>query len=103
MNETGLPGVDFGRAMGTAVGFSFFSHSIYGGGGQVSSTETTWLQGTVRASLPCVAAAMCLDAYSDVLRGKTSGLIGSVYSEIDYFREPIVNVAKGAAEIKDQL
>ncbi|HID47361.1 MAG TPA: coenzyme-B sulfoethylthiotransferase subunit beta, partial [Methanococcaceae archaeon] len=31
--ETGLPSVDFGRAEGTAVGFSFFSHSIYGGGG----------------------------------------------------------------------
>lgn len=30
---TGLPGVDFGRAEGVAVGFSFFSHSIYGGGG----------------------------------------------------------------------
>jgi len=32
-HETGLPGADFGRAMGTAVGMSFFSHSIYGGGG----------------------------------------------------------------------
>ncbi|MGB4279033.1 MAG: coenzyme-B sulfoethylthiotransferase subunit beta, partial [Methanoculleus sp.] len=32
-HETGLPGCDYGRVMGTAVGFSFFSHSIYGGGG----------------------------------------------------------------------
>ena len=32
-HETGLPGSDFGRTMGVAVGFSFFSHSIYGGGG----------------------------------------------------------------------
>ena len=40
-HETGLPSSDFGRVMGTAVGFSFFSHSIYGGGGPVSSTETT--------------------------------------------------------------
>lgn len=30
---TGLPGLDYGRAEGVAVGFSFFSHSIYGGGG----------------------------------------------------------------------
>jgi len=32
-HETGLPGADYGRVMGVAVGFSFFSHSIYGGGG----------------------------------------------------------------------
>ncbi len=32
-HETSLPGVDYGRAMGTSVGMSFFSHSIYGGGG----------------------------------------------------------------------
>ena len=30
---TGLPSIDYGRAEGVAVGFSFFSHSIYGGGG----------------------------------------------------------------------
>jgi len=32
-HETGLPGVDYGRAAGVGVGMSFFSHSIYGGGG----------------------------------------------------------------------
>jgi len=31
--ETSLPGCDFGKVQGAAVGFSFFSHSIYGGGG----------------------------------------------------------------------
>jgi methyl-coenzyme M reductase beta subunit len=39
--ETALPGCDWGKVMGTAVGFSFFSHSIYGGGGPPSSTATT--------------------------------------------------------------
>ena len=37
--ETGLPSVDFGRVEGTAVGFSFFSHSIYVVVVQVSSTK----------------------------------------------------------------
>ncbi|MBE2900265.1 coenzyme-B sulfoethylthiotransferase subunit beta [Methanothermobacter thermautotrophicus] len=103
--ETGLPGVDFGRAMGTAVGFSFFSHSIYGGGGPgIFHGNHVVTRHSKGFALPCVAAAMCLDAGTQMFSvEKTSGLIGSVYSEIDYFREPIVNVAKGAAEIKDQL
>ena len=32
-HETGLPSADYGRSMGVCVGMSFFSHSIYGGGG----------------------------------------------------------------------
>ena len=40
---TGLPGLDYGRAEGVAVGFSFFSHSIYGGGGYVLRCRNTTL------------------------------------------------------------
>src|SRR5690606_18541412 len=86
--ETELPGVDFGRAMGTAVGFSFFSHSIYGGGGPgIFHGNHVVTRHSKGFALPCVAAAMCLDAGTQMFSvEKTSGLIGSVYSEIDYFR-----------------
>lgn len=103
--ETGLPGVDFGRTEGVGVGFSFFSHSIYGGGGpgtfHGNHVVTRHSKGT---AIPCASAAMCLDAGTQMFSvKKTSSLIGTVYGTIDYLRNPIVNVAKAAAEIKDEL
>jgi methyl-coenzyme M reductase beta subunit len=101
--ETGLPGVDFGRAQGTGVGMSFFSHGIYGGGGpgtfHGNHVVTRHSKGYVT---PCNAAAMCLDAGTQMFSVEsTSGLIGTVYGDIDYFKEPIKYVADGAKEVKD--
>lgn len=103
--ETGLPSVDFGRVMGTAVGFSFFSHSIYGGGGPgIFHGNHVVTRHSKGFALPCVAAAMCLDAGTQMFSPEaTSGLIGAVYGEIEYFREPIKAVAKGVVEIKDKI
>ncbi|WP_292460642.1 coenzyme-B sulfoethylthiotransferase subunit beta [Methanothermococcus sp.] len=103
--ETGLPGVDFGRTEGTGVGFSFFSHSIYGGGGpgtfHGNHVVTRHSKGF---AIPCAAAAMCLDAGTQMFSvEKTSSLVGMVYSAIDYLREPLKHVALGASEIKDKL
>lgn len=103
--ETGLPGVDFGRVEGTGVGMSFFSHSIYGGGGpgtfHGNHVVTRHSKGF---AVPCSAAAMCLDAGTQMFSVEaTSGLVGTVYGDIEYFKEPIKYVADGAREIKEKI
>jgi methyl-coenzyme M reductase beta subunit len=94
--ETALPGCDFGRVMGTAVGFSFFSHSIYGGGGPgVFNGNHVVTRHSRGFAIPCVAAAVALDAGTQMFTPEmTSGLVGAIYSEIKEFREPIVSVAE---------
>ena len=103
--ETGLPGVDYGRTEGVGVGFSFFSHSIYGGGGpgtfHGNHVVTRHSKGY---AIPCAAVAMCLDAGTQMFSVKrTSSLIGTVYGTIDYLREPLTSVAEGAELIKDKI
>lgn len=102
---TGLPGLDFGRAEGVAVGFSFFSHSIYGGGGPgIFNGNHVVTRHSKGFCIPCVAAAMSLDAGTQLFSPeKTSGLIKEVYSQIDEFREPIKYVAEAAADIKGDI
>lgn len=102
---TGLPGIDFGRAEGVAVGFSFFSHSIYGGGGPgLFNGNHVVTRHSKGFTIPCVAAAMSLDAGTQLFSPEaTSGLIKEVYSQIDEFREPINAVALAAAEIKGDI
>jgi len=94
--ETALPACDFGRVMGTAVGFSFFSHSIYGGGGPgVFNGNHVVTRHSRGFAIPCVAAAIALDAGTQMFTPEmTSGLVGAIYSEIKEFREPIVSVAE---------
>lgn len=103
--ETSLPGVDYGRVEGTGVGMSFFSHSIYGGGSpgtfHGNHVVTRHSKGFV---VPCAAASMCLDAGTQMFSVEsTSGLMGTVYGDIEYFKEPIKHVADGAREVKDKL
>ncbi len=82
---------------------SFFSHGIYGGGGpgtfHGNHVVTRHSKGYVT---PCNAAAMCLDAGTQIFSVEsTSGLIGTVYGDIDYFKEPVKYLAEGAKEVKD--
>lgn len=102
---TGLPGLDYGRAEGVAVGFSFFSHSIYGGGGPgLFNGNHVVTRHSKGFCIPCVAAAMSLDAGTQLFSPEaTSGLIKEVYSQIDEFREPIKAVAAAAEEIKGDI
>lgn len=102
---TGLPGLDYGRAEGVAVGFSFFSHSIYGGGGPgLFNGNHVVTRHSKGFTIPCVAAAMSLDAGTQLFSPEaTSGLIKEVYSQIDEFREPINAVAIAAEEIKGDI
>jgi methyl-coenzyme M reductase beta subunit len=103
--ETGLPDVDFGRAQGVAVGFSFFSHSIYGGGGPgIFNGNHIVTRHSKGFAIPCVAAAMALDAGTQMFSPEaTSGLIKEVFSQVDEFREPLKYVNEAAAEIKNQV
>ena len=93
--ETSLPGCDFGKVQGAAVGFSFFSHSIYGGGGPgVFNGNHVVTRHSKGLAVPCVAAAVALDAGVQIYSpAKTSGLVGDVFSSVDEFREPIKAVA----------
>ncbi|MDR3223528.1 MAG: coenzyme-B sulfoethylthiotransferase subunit beta [Methanobrevibacter sp.] len=102
---TGLPGVDFGRGEGVAVGFSFFSHSIYGGGGPgLFNGNHIVTRHSKGFCIPCVVAAMCLDAGTQLFSPEaTSGLIKEVFSTVDEFREPLKYVAEAAADIKGQI
>lgn len=102
---TGLPGVDFGRAEGVAVGFSFFSHSIYGGGGPgLFNGNHVVTRHSKGFCIPCVVAAMCLDAGTQLFSPEsTSGLIKEVFSSVDEFREPLKYVVEAAANIKGDI
>jgi methyl-coenzyme M reductase beta subunit len=102
---TGLPGVDFGRAEGVAVGFSFFSHSIYGGGGPgLFNGNHVVTRHSKGFCIPCVVAAMCLDAGTQLFSPEsTSGLIKEVFSDVDEFREPLKYVVEAAADIKGDI
>jgi len=93
--ETGLPGCDMGRAQGTAVGFSFFSHSIYGGGGPgIFNGNHVVTRHSRGFAIPCVCAAVALDAGTQMFSvEKTSALVGNVFGSIPEFKEPIKAVA----------
>ena len=93
--ETGLPGCDYGKVQGVAVGFSFFSHSIYGGGGPgVFNGNHVVTRHSRGFAIPCVCAAVALDAGTQMFPIEaTSGLIGDVFGSIPEFSQPIKAVA----------
>ncbi|MEN6610492.1 MAG: coenzyme-B sulfoethylthiotransferase subunit beta [Methanoregulaceae archaeon] len=97
-HETGLPSTDFGRVMGTAVGFSFFSHSIYGGGGpgifNGNHVVTRHAYGT---AIPCVVAAAAMDAGTQMFAPEgTSKVMGETYGKMEVFSRPLHHIAKEA-------
>ncbi|MDD4253802.1 MAG: coenzyme-B sulfoethylthiotransferase subunit beta [Methanofollis sp.] len=96
-HETGLPSCDFGRMMGTAVGFSFFSHSIYGGGGPgIFNGNHVVTRHANGVAIPCVVAAASLDAGTQMFSPEgMSKMMGETYGKIDVFNKPIDQIAKG--------
>lgn len=104
-HETGLPGVDYGRSMGVCVGMSFFSHSIYGGGGpglfHGNHVVTRHSKGVL---IPAVTAGNCLDGGTQTFSAEaTSGTFKEVFGEMDEFRHPIQVVAAEAKKIKKKV
>ncbi|OKY78423.1 MAG: Methyl coenzyme M reductase beta subunit McrB [Candidatus Methanohalarchaeum thermophilum] len=103
--ETSLPGVDFGRAQGTAVSMSFFSHSIYGGGGpgifKGNHIVTRHSKGFM---IPAVAAAAALDAGTQMLSPEmTSPLKFETFGSMPEFNKPIQEIAKAATSVKEEM
>jgi methyl-coenzyme M reductase beta subunit len=96
-HETGLPGADFGRAMGVAVGFSFFSHSIYGGGGPgVFNGNHVVTRHAAGVGMPCIVAACALDAGTQMFGPEhTSKVYQDTFGQLDAFKKPIQAIAKG--------
>jgi len=88
---TGLPGCDFGRVEGTGVGMSFFSHSIYGGGGPgIFNGNHIVTRHAAGFAIPAVTAAMALDAGTQMFSPEaTSKMIGDTYGRIPEFRIPM--------------
>ena len=100
-HEVALPGVDFGRSMGVAVGMSFFSHSIYGGGGpglfHGNHVVTRHSKGFV---IPVVAAGCSLDAGTQYFSPEaTSGLVRDVFGDIPEFKQPLKCVGEEAKKL----
>jgi len=96
-HETGLPGCDYGRTMGVAVGFSFFSHSIYGGGGPGTfNGNHVVTRHAAGVGMPCIVAACALDAGTQMFSPEnTSKIYGDTFGKIPEFAQPIQHVAKG--------
>ncbi|MHA1648743.1 MAG: coenzyme-B sulfoethylthiotransferase subunit beta [Candidatus Helarchaeota archaeon] len=101
----GLPDPDAGRLMGTALGFSFYTHSIYGGAGPGAFTmDHVITRHTSGFLTPCVAAAMCLDAGTQIFAPKvTSGNYLKLRKELPLFAEPHRKAAEAALSIKDKF
>lgn len=95
-HETGLPGSDFGRTMGVAVGFSFFSHSIYGGGGPgIFNGNHVVTRHAAGVGMPCIVAACALDAGTQMFSPEgTSKIYGDTYGQIEEFAKPLQAIAK---------
>lgn len=95
-HETGLPGCDYGRVMGVAVGFSFFSHSIYGGGGPgIFNGNHVVTRHAAGVGIPCIVAACALDAGTQMFSPEsTSKIYQDTYGQIEEFAKPIQAIAK---------
>ena len=96
-HETGLPGCDYGRVMGVAVGFSFFSHSIYGGGGPgVFNGNHVVTRHAAGFGMPCIAAACALDAGTQMFSPEsTSKVYQDTFGQFNEFAKPIQNIIAG--------
>ena len=104
-HETGLPGVDYGRAEGVGVGMSFFSHSIYGGGGpglfHGNHVVTRHAKGSL---IPSVTAANCLDGGTQTFSAEaTSGVFKEVFGDMNEFRTPMQFVGAEAKKIAKKV
>lgn len=104
-HESGLPGVDYGRCEGVGVGMSFFSHSIYGGGGpglfHGNHVVTRHAKGTL---IPAVTAGNCLDGGTQFFSAEaTSGLFKEVFGNMPEFNTPLQFVGAEAKKIKNKI
>jgi len=101
----GLPDPDAGRIMGTALGFTFYTHSIYGGAGPGAFTmDHVIARHTSGFFTPCVAAAMCLDAGTQIFTPKlTSATYFKLRKEIPLLSDVVAKTTEAANKIKNKF
>ena len=95
-HETGLPGCDYGRVMGVAVGFSFFSHSIYGGGSPgVFNGNHVVTRHAAGFGIPCLVSAVALDAGTQMFTAEsTAKIYQDTFGQLPEFKTPMQTIAK---------
>ena len=101
----GLPDPDFGRAMGTGVGYQFYTHGIYGGAGPGAFTlEHVITRSNSGFVTPCATAAMCLDAGTQIFKPTTtSGLYFLLADHLPVFKNPLEQLAEAAENVKNEI
>ncbi len=101
----GLPDPDFGRIMGTGLGFAFYTHSIYGGAGPGAfQLDHVLIRHTSGFFTPCVAASMCLDSGTQIFNPQaTSSLFFKIREALPVFQNPLQRIVEGAEQIKDKF
>ncbi|MHA1263698.1 MAG: coenzyme-B sulfoethylthiotransferase subunit beta [Candidatus Helarchaeota archaeon] len=101
----GLPDPDFGRVMGTGLGFAFYTHSIYGGAGPGAfQMDHVLIRHTSGFFTPCVAAGMCLDSGTQIFNPEaTSSLFFKIREVMPLFQNPLQKVVEGAEQIKEKI
>lgn len=101
----GLPDPDAGRVMGTGLGYSFYTHSIYGGAGPGAFTmDHVIVRHTSGFLTPCASAGMCLDAGTQVFSPKmTSAGYFLLRKAVPLLQNPVEKTVEAAKEIKDKV
>ncbi|OFV67099.1 MAG: methyl coenzyme M reductase subunit beta [Candidatus Syntrophoarchaeum caldarius] len=104
-SQTGLPGVDFGRALSTSVVYTFLTHNTYGGGEPgIFSAEHPATRGSRGFIIPCAAAAMCLDAGTMMFPAEaTSGKMFKLREILPVFKDPVKKIAAAAAAVSGEV
>ncbi len=101
----GLPDPDFGRIMGTGLGFAFYTHSIYGGAGPGAfEMDHVLVRHTSGFFTPCIAAGMCLDSGTQIFNPQaTSSLFFKIRDALPQFKDPLQKVVEGAEKVRDKI
>lgn len=104
-HETGLPCTGYGDGVANGISFSFFSHSIYGGGSPgVFHGNHIVTRHSKGFGVPIVAAAVSLDNGTAVYGPEaTSGLVGEIFGENKLLTNSMEAVAKAAGKIKNNF
>uniref|UniRef100_A0A7C3J3X5 Methyl-coenzyme M reductase beta subunit C-terminal domain-containing protein n=1 Tax=Candidatus Methanomethylicus mesodigestus TaxID=1867258 RepID=A0A7C3J3X5_9CREN len=105
-NESALPDVEFGRAVGTGLLLDFLTHALYGGGevGLMSGNHPN-LKTTKLFAMPCVCAATALDAGTLTYPPeKMTAIFSQIFKNVKEFQDPIKCIAESAlsAQIGDE-
>ena len=101
----GLPDPDFGRIMGTGLGFAFYTHSIYGGAGPGAfQLDHVLVRHTSGFFTPCIAGGMCLDSGTQIFNPQaTSSLFFKIREAVPLFQNPLQKIVEGAEKIKGKI